>query len=65
MTMPQQRVDSWESAMQQDEDNLDHIHTPQDPNEFTLADMSKAEAKRFARKALEILERRRSSEPID
>lgn len=40
------------------DNNLDHIHDPQDPQELTLADMTPEQAKEFGRKALAIMQAR-------
>jgi hypothetical protein len=42
------------------EENLDHIHDPQDPQEWTIADMTSAEAREFIRKAVAIMEQKKA-----
>jgi len=43
--------------------NLDHIHDPQDPQEWTLGDMTPEEAREAARKALAIMEQKKAGDP--
>tara|TARA_X000001036_G_scaffold418423_1_gene437263 strand:- start:44 stop:199 length:156 start_codon:yes stop_codon:yes gene_type:complete len=44
----------------EEDNNLDHIHDPQDPQEITLADMTPEQAKEFGRKALAVMQARES-----
>ncbi len=45
------------------DNKLDHIHDPQDPEEFTIGDMTDEEALAFYQKALALMEKKKASRP--
>ncbi len=46
------------------DDKLDHIHDPQDPEEFTIGDMTDEEALAFYQKALALMERKKTQQTV-
>ena len=47
-----------------EDDKLDHIHDPQDPEEFTIGDMTDEEALAFYQKALALMERKKTQQTV-